>query len=127
MPRSMIRSEAFRALRINTRRLLDFLILEHLAHGGKENGDLKAPYDQLQEFGLSRGLICKSIQQAELLGFVDVVHGGRILAEDKCSIYRLTWLADKDGNPATNRWKFVSKKLCEKQNASTISGTVIGQ
>lgn len=124
MTRSMIESEAFRKMGINTRRLIDFLLIEHLAHGGTENGNLKAPYNQLQEFGMTRRLIRGSIKEAELLGFIDVVRGGRILSEDKCSTYRLTWLPTKDGDLPTNRWKFVSKKLREKQNASPTKDTL---
>jgi hypothetical protein len=43
LPRELIASDAWRSLGINGRRLIDFLLLEHMGHGGKENGKLKAP------------------------------------------------------------------------------------
>ena len=48
LPRSLIQSDAWRAAGINTRRFIDFLLLEHMAHGGKANGKLKAPGRQLE-------------------------------------------------------------------------------
>ncbi len=122
----MLQSEAWRQLTINARRLIDFLMLEHMAHAGTENGNLKAPYSQLVAFGMSRRLIKAAIDHVQRLGFVDVVRGGRILSEDKASLYRLTWLPTRDGEPATNRWKFVSTMLEKNQIASTTSGTVEG-
>ncbi len=59
--REMLLSPAWRALSVNGRRLLDFLELEHLAHAGRENGHLKATYDQLEEYGISRRLIPRTI------------------------------------------------------------------
>jgi hypothetical protein len=50
LPRSLIQSDAWRSAGINARRFVDFLLLEHMAHGGKENGKLKAPYRQLEQF-----------------------------------------------------------------------------
>ena len=47
IPRDVLRSDAWRSLGINERRVVDFLLLEHLSKGGRENGKLKAPYRQL--------------------------------------------------------------------------------
>jgi hypothetical protein len=48
MTSTMISSLTFRALGIHARRILDFLQVEHAAHGCKENGNLGATYRQLE-------------------------------------------------------------------------------
>src|SRR5689334_15062718 len=78
LTRSMLESDAFRALGINARRVLDFLQLEHMAHAGQENGRLFAPYRQLVLFGIPRSEISGAIEQLEALGFIEVVKGDRL-------------------------------------------------
>jgi hypothetical protein len=86
---------------VNAGRLIDFLLLEHLGHGGAENGKLKAPQDQLQAFGIGARYISEAITQAEGLGLVDCHRHGRRVA----STYTLTWLPEHDGTPPSNRWR----------------------
>ena len=52
LPRTLLESEAWRSLGINARRFLEFLMLEHMRHGGKKNGSLFAPRRQLERFGI---------------------------------------------------------------------------
>jgi hypothetical protein len=96
----MKRSDAFRTAGINARRLIDFLEIEHMRKGGKHNGNLKAPQEQLEAFGIGARYIAEAIREAEQLGLVDVVRPGRRVA----NTYTLTWLPLQDGTPATNRW-----------------------
>ena len=56
-------SDAWRAAGINARRFVDFLLLEHMRHGGKANGKLKAPH---------RHLTCLSCRTAD--GLLSAVH-----------------------------------------------------
>ena len=49
LPRDLLESDAWRGLGINARRFLDFLMIEHLRHGGKHNGYLLAPQRQLED------------------------------------------------------------------------------
>ena len=107
----MLASDAWRSLSVNARRLLEFLMIEHTNHGGAENGALKAPYEQLERFGMSANLIASAIREVELHGLVACErHGMRIV-----STYRLTWLPDRDGNPPTNNWRqFKNQKSAPK-------------
>ena len=89
----------------NTQRLISFLLLDHQAHAGTENGNLMATYDQLEDYGLSRRLISYAIAEAEFLGLIRVNRGGRLAMSNQPSTYRLTFYIDRDGNPATNDWK----------------------
>ena len=58
----LVCSDAWRAMGINARRLLDFLLVEHRKHAGLENRNLKAPYDQLEVFGVTRSEIRGAIE-----------------------------------------------------------------
>src|SRR3546814_11829415 len=70
---AMLESPAWSVLGVNHRRLLDFLMIEHTANAGLENGRLKAPRNQLETFGIPRRFIGSTIFETEALGFVDVV------------------------------------------------------
>jgi hypothetical protein len=100
LPRPLLESDAWRSASINARRFIDFLMLEHLAHGGKENGKLKAPYRQLTRAGIGARLIAETIREAEELGLVYVERQGLKVA----TLYALTWLATADKRAATNAW-----------------------
>ncbi len=109
----MLCSDAWKAMSINTRRLIDFLEIEHRNHAGRENGSLMATYDQLSEFGLSRRTICAAIDEAEFLGLVKTVRGGRWADTNRPSFFRLTFYADKSECPATNEWKGKTKEAID--------------
>ena len=94
-------SDAWRSLGINSRRFVEFLLLEHMAKGGQQNGKLKAPDRQLREFGVDARYVAGAIREAEELGLVDCLRSGMRVA----TLYRLTWLEGHDGTPATNQWR----------------------
>jgi len=97
----MMRGDAWRSAGINTRRFIDFLMIEFMQHGGRENGRLKAPYHQLEQVGIGARYIAGTINEADLLGLVDCHRGGRRVA----TTYTLTWLPRCDGTPQTDRWR----------------------
>jgi hypothetical protein len=103
----MLESPAWCVMRLAARKVLDRLIIEHLKHGGLENGALVATYSDFQRFGVRRPSIAAAIVEIETLGFIDVVkRGGSAYAEFRNpSIYALAWLDRKDGTPPSNRWK----------------------
>ncbi len=96
LTRELIASPAWRARSIHCVRLLDFLILEHLAHGARENGQIKATYGQLEKSGIGRRFIAGAIEEAEALRLIKVERGGRCAqALDHMSIYTLTFYGTK--------------------------------
>lgn len=105
LPRELLSSEAWRGLSINGRRLMDFLLIEHMNHAGLSNGALCATYDQLAAFGVTRSEIPHAIREGEGLGLIRVEHGGRFNMTNRPSRFRLTLYADDAGRPATNDWK----------------------
>ena len=111
----LLSSVAWRGRSINCTRLIDFLEIEHLRHGGNENGALLAPYIQLVNFGITRRLIAATIREAEKRGLVRVERGGkRGTTMTELSRYRLTFLWTKtrkngfwDWQLPTDDWKHV--------------------
>jgi hypothetical protein len=117
MTNVMIGSTTFGALGIHARRILDFLMIEHIAHAGRENGRLAATYRQLERFGLTKADIRKGFAELELAGFVRLTEQGmRQAGGGAPSRYALTWLptfvGTPDVRPATNEWRAVLAKIC---------------
>ena len=105
LQRALIESPAWRSRGVNNIRFIEFLLAEHMAHAGRENGALMATYNQLCAWGVPRSEILKAIVEAEFLGLVRVTRGGYFGGKTECSLYRLTFYADREGNEATHEWK----------------------
>jgi hypothetical protein len=75
-PLSMVESPAFRALGISAIRVMHRLEVEHMHHGGAENGRLQVTFDQFEEWGLDRKAIAPAIRELVALGFVEVTQRG---------------------------------------------------
>jgi hypothetical protein len=101
LPRSLLLSYAWRTSSINVYRLMNFLMAEHLARGGKANGKLKATYDQLVHAGITRRLINETIREAEHRGLIRVTRGGQRIA----TTFSLSWLPAADGQPPADEWR----------------------
>jgi hypothetical protein len=86
---------------VNARRFIEFLLLEHMAKGGQQNGKIKAPARQLHDFGIGEHYVTGAINQAEEVGLVDCRRQGVRAA----TLYGLTWMESHDGTRATNRWR----------------------
>lgn len=109
LPRSLLESEAWQSLSINGYRLLTFLMVQHMRHGGKKNGFLVAPRKQLISFGIGSHFISRAIEEAERVGILDCIRGtGR--APNR---YALTWLPLADGAAAGNRWRHMAKDAAD--------------
>ena len=106
---SLIGSPAYQRLNTPARKIFDFLVLEHLAHGGAENGNLAAPYRQLQIFGISSRDIPKAFLMLDTYGLVKRTNGAFVsLGRQNMARYRLTMVPDKFGNLPTDDWKNVT-------------------
>ena len=105
LTRELVASPTWRLRSINCIRLIDFLLVEHMNHAARENGHLKAPYNQLVGWGLVRSEIRRAIEEAEFLGLIRYERGGRWAGTNQPSRFLLTFYADKEENPATNEWK----------------------
>jgi hypothetical protein len=114
IPRDVLRSDAWRSLGINERRVIDFLLLEYLSKGGRENGGLKAPYRQLVSLGIGARHIASAIAGAERRGLIACYRGGLRVA----TVYTIAWLPMPDGSMPAQAWRaFRASNLHHKGNA----------
>ena len=106
----MLESVAYRSLNLAARNVLVRINVEHLAHGGFENGNLIVPYADFIAYGIRGPSIAPAIRQLEAFGLIRVNRGRVFKGEHEPNIYTLTHLPTKDGALATNRWKAVTQK-----------------
>jgi hypothetical protein len=110
--REMLESDAFWALTPNAMRVVMRVVLEHIAHGGQENGRLPCTYDNFEAYGIRRMSIHPAVAVAVALGFLDVTEkgrGGKGIGRAPAK-FRLTWLPTRDGSTPTNRWKAIKSR-----------------
>jgi hypothetical protein len=121
--RSLLESCSWRALTLETLQLLHRIELEHLRHGGKDNGSLIVPYNDFLDYGMARrSSIARAIREAETLGLLRVVRGGcGNRGRGVPNKYRLTYLPTADQD-ATDEWREIetmdyarSRVAAEKQ------------
>ena len=107
LTREMLESDAWRTAPINTRRVVDRLLLEHMAHAGTENGNLACTYQDFEKYGVTRRLVSKSIADAVARGLTIITQKGRASSGEHRwpSRYALGWLPTCDAAAAPNRWK----------------------
>jgi len=80
-----------------------------MSHAGRENGNLVAPYQQLEEFGLWRRFIPSAIREGEALRLISVHRGGKKnLVADHMNRYRLTFLPEKRRDIVTSSNYYVA-------------------
>jgi hypothetical protein len=127
LTRELLESPAWGVLTLVDRRILDRLCIEHMAHAGTENGNLKCTFTNIEEYGIRRFSIARSIRRLEALGLIRVVERGGITRADFKfpSIYQLTFI---QGNiPATNEWIQIgsietAKQIVTKTNQINTRG-----
>jgi hypothetical protein len=112
LTRTILESPAWVALSSPARRVIDRIMIEHMAHAGTMNGELIVTYDDFENFGISRKAIKMAINIAEALGFIEVTFKGvrSYGSARRPSQYALTWLPQNDGRDPTNRWKAIKSK-----------------
>jgi hypothetical protein len=107
---SMLESPAFRVLSRAARMVLDRIEIEHMHHGGAENGHLPVTYDDFVKYGLHRHAIGPALRELAELGFIEVTERGCAGNREfrSPSKYRLTYCPAKSarGN-GTHEWRFV--------------------
>src|SRR5215204_4133497 len=129
--RELRESAAWRALPDNARRILDRLELEHMRHGGAENGSLPCTYSDFVAHGVRRASVSLALRQCAALGFLEITHrGGRSISEYRNpSQYRLTYLTGRGQSAIkTDEWKRIKtdedakaalKRAAEDKNHET--------
>jgi hypothetical protein len=98
-------SEAFRSLNNAERKILARIEIEHMKHGGKENGRLVCLYDDFVAYGVRRPSIPAAIKHLETVGAIEMTQRGRRDAMHNPHHYRLTYQPSFDGKWPTNEWR----------------------
>lgn len=109
-PMSLLESPAYRALNFPALKILGFLKLEHVRHGGAENGRLLAPYRQLEALSISARHVKPALAMLEALGIIRVTSdGSRMGGRPNAAKYALTWLPTCDGALPTADYRRVTE------------------
>jgi hypothetical protein len=109
LPRELLESAAWQSLSLNSRRLIDYLMIEHMRHGGRKNGELLAPRRDLEQAGIPVNLITGAIGDAERVGIIECRRGtGR-----RPSLYTVTWPLLSDGTEPSRRWRHCDAEAAE--------------
>ena len=119
---TMLTSDVFRSLRLADLRILQRLEIEHVSHGGKQNGDLTCTYTDFVEYGVRRASIPEGIRRLVRGGFLVVTDQGRQSYGDLRipSRYRITYLptfADGRWVEPTHEWRLPEKQKAGRENA----------
>jgi len=106
---AMLESDAWRALTLAARLVLERLEIEHMRHHGKRNGHLIVTYDEfLVHMGRKRRhAVAAAIDQLERSSLLVVEERGKWNdgRDRRASRYRLTYLPTADGKTPTDEWR----------------------
>ncbi|CVI14815.1 conserved hypothetical protein [Agrobacterium fabacearum CFBP 5771] len=97
-------------------RVIERLCIEHMRHGGQNNGELYVAYSQFQEYGVSKKSILRTLELGEKLGFIEVLRDEGVIKGDirPPNAYRLTFLPAKGKQNPTDEWQTVTKEYAAK-------------
>jgi hypothetical protein len=103
--RAMVESPAYRVLSLSARRCLDRIEIEHMQHGGNENGRLPVTHDHFREYGIDGHAIAPALRELEALGFIEITEHGVAGNADRRAPnkFRLTYI-HADWKP-TDEWR----------------------
>ncbi|WP_245445052.1 hypothetical protein [Pseudaminobacter soli (ex Li et al. 2025)] len=104
-------SPAWRAAPRPLRNVLERLEIEHLRHGGFNNGELYVSYLQFVEFGVSKRSIKPTLELGQKLGLLEVIQEAENHLNDirAANAYRLTYVPAKGKSGPTDEWKAITE------------------
>lgn len=111
----MLLSPAWQAVPRPLHKLIERLEIEHLRHGGFENGHLFVSYQQFVDYGISKRSIRPTLALGEALKLIKVdrveeVGGGNLRPPNR---YGLTFTPLKGKREPGDEWRQVSKQQAE--------------
>jgi hypothetical protein len=99
----VMESPAWCALSINSRRVLDRLLIEHMRHRNEHNGYLRVSYEQFIGQGIYKNsLISSALEELVEADLLEVTKSPRMGEFKGPNLYRLTFHGTLDGPPT---WK----------------------
>ncbi len=124
-PRSMLESKAYRSLSLSAHRVLARIELEHLRHGGKDNGRLPVTQRNFVEYGVTAKRVLPAKKELIKKGFLRITKKGRSGKNGIATEYELTYL-HANNRPPTNNWKRYNGISTEREPISREKGNRIG-
>lgn len=124
--RQIMRSSAFRAMSLNARKLVDRVLIEHMDHGGAQNGELIVTYADLVDWGIRRNSIPPAIAEVVALGILEHRPGraSHIAGKGHPQVFRISWLPTGDEPPSTKWCAFTTIEQANKvAKAARACGT----
>lgn len=105
LPRELIESPVFGAISGPALRALFRLCIEHLAHGGNENGRLAVTHSQFVAFGVGHNNVKPVLIELEALGLIEMTQqGGKSFGDTRLpSRFRLTFPPSRNVDQ-THEW-----------------------
>ena len=95
-------SVAYWALKPIERTILNVIEIEHMRHGGAENGRLIVTRRQFEKRGIHKDAIAPGLRALEALGFIEIEHGAAGVGDQaQAHRFRLTYVQP---NP-TDEWR----------------------
>ena len=109
LSRDLLESPAWRALTENGRKVIDRILIEHMAHGGAENGNLPVTYSDFVAHGIRRNSVLPAICETEALGLIERRPGLRARSRFKGSPqrFRIAWLPTSEGEATSSGWRAI--------------------
>lgn len=97
LPLHLLQSPAYQGLNMAAMRVLTFLQIENLTHGGVENGRLHAPHRQLIATGIGKAHVKPALDMLEAFGLIARTSDGKRLGgRPNAARYGLCWLPFHD-------------------------------
>lgn len=112
----MLRAPAWQSMPWPLHKLIERLEIEHLSHGGQENGHLFVPFSQFEAYGISRRRIRALLELGAALGFLEVRRDPEATSWDirPPNAYRLTYLPEKGKKAPTDEWRSITEDRADE-------------
>lgn len=124
----LLLSPAWQAVPRPLQKLLERLEIEHLRHGGYENGHLFVSYEQFVSYGISKRSIRPTLALGEALKLITVSRADEVGSGNlrPPNAYGLTYVPMKGKNAVGDEWKQVSKDQAERAVEAYRQATATG-
>jgi hypothetical protein len=139
----MMEAPAYQVLSRAAHQALSRIEIEHMNHGGFDNGKLPVTYEQFIEYGLHRRSIAPALRELEAVGLVEVTERGMSGNGEwhKPNLFRLTYLNVGRADP-TDEWRHIkivadarslakaarkNRRMLSKKNRTPVAVSVKSQ
>jgi len=105
--RELLEAPVWRVLSLSGHRVLDRIEIEHLRHGGKDNGELPVTFNNFEAYGIHRHSIAPALRECAVLGLVRITRRGSAgnAEHRRPNHFLLTYLPAKGRGQASNEWR----------------------